>query len=403
MNAPVRHFRPSTFVCPPGMSDGIYDACVKWARLMEGAVYNDKPVPTDDVPLLYDMFRRVNPHAVDPVLGRSLQTRQLEIKLAREARGIYDAPADSSEVMPVSAMRLMLSATQSMLESAQEGARWQVETAIAAMGHSSGRGGPPNGYRRRNQNRRHQLDYAPYRPRPERVHFSRNRDEYPFNGAGHRRDDPPSYRRDRHPFRPTSPVAPPHDTPHPRAGFLFRGDPVDVDHVMRDETPFDARAPRPAAPVHDEANPIDLMTPAPDVVHPIDNLLGLRTPAPVINDSEAGTQGTITPRAPTPASVVENDGADREVFAFEPHAVMGAFPAQTRITVTAFPENTPAEPVAGPSSEPAQLPAAPANSEYAGSVTDEFEQLDLGAADQLLTEYLANNILGPLETAFKTV
>ncbi|EJD38068.1 hypothetical protein AURDEDRAFT_172829 [Auricularia subglabra TFB-10046 SS5] len=113
-----------------------------------------------------------------------------------------------------------------------------------------------------------------------------------------------------------------------------------------------------------EASPYNDAPTQPEAQAPMAPIFDLRTPEPPIAISDDGSHGTATPRAASPAPSVHPD---------------------TRIVAAGFPEDASqptTEAIAGPST----LPAAPANSEYAGSVTADFEQLDLGLADQLLNE-----------------
>lgn len=78
-----------------------------------------------------------------------------------------------------------------------------------------------------------------------------------------------------------------------------------------------------------------------------------------------------------------------------PHAVMDAIPGPTMIAPTHFPDNVAPQlgtsaPQAG--SFPTAFFAAP-NPGYAGSITENFSQLDLGAADDMFAQYLTPEAL----------
>ncbi|EJD39000.1 hypothetical protein AURDEDRAFT_128587 [Auricularia subglabra TFB-10046 SS5] len=280
------------YTCPQGMSDALFKRCADWASRMDHAVHNEQPVPMEQPPLLYNTFRRVNPECIDPVFAVGLQRNAGLVREARHGPGPTPPSQGLTSMVPLDAVQLMFSTTRSMLNSAQRDARWQVKNTLRALSRSAAPSAPFRGYQQRARNRQYRGPANAPPPPPRRPRNSIRADRggehvhvhVPHHLPGCPRarfaqDDPPSYRRARRPFQPTSPVhGSQPSTPHPHGGFLFRG-PADEDQVMREATPADVPDPLSVTP------------------RPIINAIDLRTPEPVIiDDSERGTQGTTTPR-----------------------------------------------------------------------------------------------------------
>ncbi|EJD53441.1 hypothetical protein AURDEDRAFT_120067 [Auricularia subglabra TFB-10046 SS5] len=392
---------------PQGMNESLFKTCSDWATRMDQAVHQEGPVPMDEVPLLYDMFRRANPDALDPVFARSLQRHQRELRLVQQLRDANipipapPPPAPSAVAMvPLLAIELMLANTKSILGTVQRDARWQLQSALRAVGRSAPppHAPPMRGYRRRNWNRRYQEhdrtlpelnDFlasfinsfdAEYAPRPRnsmrrgpnyhtpagpRPHDRRRQAGGPPSEGG-----PPSYRRNHeheclHPPHTPAGHSARDATPHPRAGVLFRDD---EDFIMREATPYDDTLSQPEAP-------------APAAV-----TFDLHTLEPPITISDSGSHGTATPRAASPAPSAQCTSTDREVYAYLPHAVMSAFPADVCIVAAGFPEdsNPPAtEPVAGSSEATGSgrtvLANASVNLEAGGNMVHTTDDLGMGS------------------------
>lgn len=336
-------------VQPDTMPDDVFRACSLWAFRMDQAVYGEGDLPTEKPPLFYDSFRRANPKAIDPALALNMQRAHF---LAEKAAKVA-IPAEPEKVS-LSAVDRLFNNARELLKDSQRMSQQQMETAVKALSQAARPAHPRPGYERRVMNRRERGLPPPRRPRngirADRGHQHVHVPLALFDLHDHAHgDDPPPYRRHRRAPRREPPR---HDhqcnhTPHPIEGFLFQGagaEAVDEDQVMRDETPFDFGG---------------MAGPAPPLPAEFANARATREDTP--DGTNASVTGTATPRArsPTPAAAPEASGSGQHIA-----------------------------PLVPPGLGLEDGLAAPANSEYAGSVTDGLDQLDLGAADQLLNAFL---------------
>ncbi|EJD54995.1 hypothetical protein AURDEDRAFT_155238 [Auricularia subglabra TFB-10046 SS5] len=363
-----RYTRPQT------MEEDDFKACAEWAHKMDQAVWEEGDLPMSAPPFLYDAFRRTNPSAIDPRFALNLQ-RTRRFTLYQQEAGRVPGQAES-EMVSLKAVEVMLNMTRTMLSDSQHQAGQQLNTAAQAIQEVAKIAPPPPsapvpprpGYERRVQHRRPNAPPPPRRPRNSirrghpHVHVPHVHVPHVHLDCGRHgpRDNPPPYRRHRRARRDPTPE-PDYNrgpTPHPLEGFLFQGvgaEPQpDEDQIMRDETPFDLGIPGSGIPAPTDFGAAGPVGPAPvDFEQPRSPIAS--TPA----RTDVSVAGTETPRLRSPITEAA------------PEDFLG---------------------VGGPDVPPGlgleNGFAAPANTEYAGSVTEGFENLDLGAANQLLDEFI---------------
>ncbi|EJD33051.1 hypothetical protein AURDEDRAFT_131879, partial [Auricularia subglabra TFB-10046 SS5] len=296
----------SHFLRPQAMTDPLFKACVEWATCMDQAVNNELPVPLDEVPLLYDTFRRTNPDTIDPVFARALQRHQRERRLVqhlRESNIPIPPPPPAVAMVPLPAIELMLANTKAMLGTVQRDARWQLQSALRAVGRSvpPPPAPPMRGFRNRNWNRRDQQDH---RALPELDDFllsfineftpdyaPRPRNSMRRPGFGHNGPTGPRLRDRllRRAGRPRT-IATASTSARTRRTRPLR-------------TPFASR--RLILTLgFSSASPYNDAPTQPEAQAPMAPIFDLRTPEPPIAISDDGSHGTATPRAASPAPSV---------------------------------------------------------------------------------------------------
>ncbi|EJD33874.1 hypothetical protein AURDEDRAFT_177061 [Auricularia subglabra TFB-10046 SS5] len=374
-----RYTRPQT------MGEDNFNACAEWAHKMDQAVWEEGDLPMSAPPFLYDAFRSTNPSAIDPGFALNLQhTRRFT--LYQQEAGRVPSQA-GSEMVSLKAVEVMLNMTRTMLSDSQHQAGQQLNTATQAIQEATKIAPlpppapvPPRpGYECCVQ---HRCPNAPPPRRPRNsircghthVHVPHMHVLHVHLDCRHHspHNNPPPYRRHRHARRDPTPELkyPRIPTPHPPEGFLFQGvgaEPQVEDQIMHDETPFDLGIAGPAGAV-----PADL--------------------------------GFASPAGPVPANLNVAGPAGPALVDFaQLRSPVAGTPARTDISVAGTETPCPRSPiteaapeeflgVGGPDVPPGlgleDGFAAPANTEYAGSVTEGFENLGLGAANQMLDEFI---------------
>ncbi|EJD33836.1 hypothetical protein AURDEDRAFT_117806 [Auricularia subglabra TFB-10046 SS5] len=346
---------------PQSMAEEVFKTCAEWAYKFDQAVWQEGDLPMGAPPYFYDAFRRANPNAIDPGLALNMQRNRRCTFYAFEAQaGRLPGQADSAELVPLKAVELMLNATRTILSDSQQQSTQQLQTAVQAIEKAVKPAPSHSGYERRIQNRRPPL---PRRPRNSiRAHHHHPHAHVPHVhldcGRHGNRDAPPPYRRRRRARRDPSPD-PDYQrgpTPHPLEGFLFQGvgaEPQGEDQVMRDETPFDFGA---AGPAQAAFADLGIMGPVQPVLA---DFVHARSPEDTPARTNESIAGTATPRPRSPLTEI----APEEPLGLGDPAV----PPGLGLEIGTI---------------------APANTEYAGSVTDDFENLDLGVANHMLNEII---------------
>ncbi|EJD34389.1 hypothetical protein AURDEDRAFT_176565 [Auricularia subglabra TFB-10046 SS5] len=95
---------------PPVFSQEQFTQCVQWALKMERAVTEGGAPPMERAPAVYDIYRDYNPSAIDPVYAKNLQQQhrqKLNLKEIRELGGV-PAPAQANEVVSLRALELVV-------------------------------------------------------------------------------------------------------------------------------------------------------------------------------------------------------------------------------------------------------------------------------------------------------
>ncbi|EJD51366.1 hypothetical protein AURDEDRAFT_159769 [Auricularia subglabra TFB-10046 SS5] len=374
--APLQRFSPFSssspfpmayalcYTRPQSMAEEVFKTCAEWAYKFDQAVWQEGDLPMSAPPYFYNVFRRANPNAIDPALALNMQRNRRCTFFAFEAQaGRLPGQADGAELVPLKAVELMLNATRTILSDSQQQSNQQLQTAVQAIEKAAKPAPSRDGYKRRVQHRRPLNPPPPRRPR----NSIRAQHHHPHVHIPHvhldcgrhgNRDAPPPYRRHHRVRRNPSPD-PDYQrgpTPHPLEGFLFQGvgsEPQGEDQVMRDETSFDFGV---AGPAQAALADLGIAGPAQpvlaDFVHP-------RSPEDTPARTNDSIAGTATPRPRSPLTEI----APEERLGLGDPAVPPGLGLEIGII-------------------------APANTEYAGSVTADFENLDLGVANQMLNEII---------------
>ncbi|EJD34378.1 hypothetical protein AURDEDRAFT_176571 [Auricularia subglabra TFB-10046 SS5] len=347
---------------PQSMAEEVFKTCAEWAHKFDLAVWQEGNLPMNAPPYFYDAFCRANPNAIDPALAVNMQRNRRGAFFAFEAQaGRLPGQVDGAEMVPLKAVEVMLNVTRTILSDSQQQSSQQLQTAVQAIEKAMKSAPARDGYERRIQHRRPLNPPPPRHPHNSiRAHHHHPHEHILHLDCGRHGncDAPPPYRRCRRARRDPSPD-PDYQrepTPHPLEGFLFQGvgpETQNEDQVMRDETPFDFGIAGPVQAALADLGIAGPVQPVPaDFVHPRSSL---DTPAQT-TDSIAGT---ATPR---PRSLL-TDVAPEEL----PGIGGPAVPPGLGLEIGTI---------------------APANTEYTGSVTDDFENLDLGIANQMLNDFV---------------
>ncbi|EJD39928.1 hypothetical protein AURDEDRAFT_127931 [Auricularia subglabra TFB-10046 SS5] len=302
---------------PTTLTNDEYTKCLYWAVRMDQHVTAKAELPMDDVPPCYDIYRRYNPVAIDPLRAKALQQQAREIQNLKEIRtlqGGVSAPA-APDVITHRTLELIVDALKDFNNSAERSHRATLDSAIKAIRST----GAPYLRAKQRDNRR-ELHAEQREPSFARGLHSSHRD-----GAIHRqvRFNPPERLVDvidRNSRRSASPprrrslprivrpmptrAARRTDTPHPRGArppedrslpldYEYEGDQEMEDAFIVSPAVPPPGAPLPAAPPPTPAHGVELhkvpQNPSDDIVTPR---------APTISFAAPGAD--ITPLASHP-------------------------------------------------------------------------------------------------------